>query len=184
MVIAQSPRRTSSNTGAGSNPHLAPRRKIDSHPERRLARPRRGSSGSSSGGAPLSQRMGPTPLAASFDDLLIKSPNDQRSYRVLHLSNGLFALLVHDPEIYSQPQGARDGDDAMEEASSGDDDEEEEDEDDDDDEMEDDEELDSEEEEEETRGGESEATRKKNKDETVKKVWFVLPPFSFLLEIL
>ncbi|TVU47149.1 hypothetical protein EJB05_06736 [Eragrostis curvula] len=35
------------------------------------------------------------------DELVIKSPNDQRSYRLLRLANGLCALLVHDPEIYA-----------------------------------------------------------------------------------
>ncbi|XP_062215667.1 nardilysin-like isoform X2 [Phragmites australis] len=35
------------------------------------------------------------------DELVIKSPNDQRSYRLLRLANGLRALLVHDPEIYA-----------------------------------------------------------------------------------
>nr|XP_010921137.1 nardilysin-like isoform X2 [Elaeis guineensis] len=32
--------------------------------------------------------------------VVIKSPTDRRSYRIIHLSNGLMALLVHDPEIY------------------------------------------------------------------------------------
>lgn len=41
------------------------------------------------------------------DDLVIKSPADRRLYRVLHLANGLTALLVHDPEIYP------DGDDSV-----------------------------------------------------------------------
>uniref|UniRef100_A0A0D9Z6Z8 Peptidase M16 N-terminal domain-containing protein n=1 Tax=Oryza glumipatula TaxID=40148 RepID=A0A0D9Z6Z8_9ORYZ len=34
------------------------------------------------------------------DELVIKSPSDHRSYRLLRLPNGLCALLVHDPEIY------------------------------------------------------------------------------------
>jgi nardilysin len=33
--------------------------------------------------------------------MVIKSPNDQRSYRLLRLANGLCALLIHDPEIYA-----------------------------------------------------------------------------------
>ncbi|KAL5582861.1 hypothetical protein UlMin_015303 [Ulmus minor] len=36
----------------------------------------------------------------SSDDIVIKSPNDRRLYRVIQLDNGLSALLVHDPEIY------------------------------------------------------------------------------------
>lgn len=35
------------------------------------------------------------------DDIVIKSPNDRRLYRVIELDNGLCALLVHDPEILS-----------------------------------------------------------------------------------
>ncbi|KDP45687.1 hypothetical protein JCGZ_17294 [Jatropha curcas] len=34
------------------------------------------------------------------DDIVIKSPNDRRLYRLIELENGLCALLVHDPEIY------------------------------------------------------------------------------------
>lgn len=33
------------------------------------------------------------------ESVVIKSPTDRRSYRIIHLSNGLTALLVHDPEI-------------------------------------------------------------------------------------
>ncbi|KAL0435096.1 UNVERIFIED_CONTAM: Nardilysin-like [Sesamum radiatum] len=44
--------------------------------------------------------------AFSSDDVVVKSPNDRRLYRFIRLSNGLCALLVHDPEIYSdQPAG-------------------------------------------------------------------------------
>lgn len=39
----------------------------------------------------------------SSDDIVIKSPNDKRLYRLIELENGLTALLIHDPEIY--PQG-------------------------------------------------------------------------------
>lgn len=39
------------------------------------------------------------------DDIVVKSPNDRRLYRVIELDNGLCALLVHDPEIYPQCQG-------------------------------------------------------------------------------
>ncbi|KAL6902039.1 hypothetical protein ACP4OV_004915 [Aristida adscensionis] len=45
------------------------------------------------------------------DELVIKSPSDKRSYRVLRLANGLCALLVHDPEIYADgypnPEGSK-----------------------------------------------------------------------------
>lgn len=188
MVIAQSPRRIRSNTdsslnsGTGRNPLLAPRRKINSLPVRRLSRSRRGRS-SSSGGAPRSLPMGSTRLAATYDNVVIKSPNDRRSYRILNLPNGLFALLVHDPEIYSdgypmaesETQEARDKDEAMEEVSSGDEEEEDDEEDEeDDDQGEDDEELDSGEDEEENKGVGSEMNKKKSKDQTVKKVHFAL----------
>ncbi|XP_073294298.1 nardilysin-like [Primulina huaijiensis] len=39
--------------------------------------------------------------AISSDDVVIKSPADRRLYRYIELANGLCALLVHDPEIYS-----------------------------------------------------------------------------------
>uniref|UniRef100_A0A453I5C5 Uncharacterized protein n=1 Tax=Aegilops tauschii subsp. strangulata TaxID=200361 RepID=A0A453I5C5_AEGTS len=35
------------------------------------------------------------------DKLVVKSPSDNRSYRLLRLANGLCALLIHDPEIYA-----------------------------------------------------------------------------------
>lgn len=79
----------------------------------------------------------------SSDDVVIKSPNDRRLYRLIKLDNGLSALLVHDPEIYpngppqhshSEPEedGEEEGDDEdeeeedgeEEEVSEGDDDEE------------------------------------------------------------
>lgn len=34
------------------------------------------------------------------DEIVVKSPNDKRSYRLIQLDNGLSALLVHDPDIY------------------------------------------------------------------------------------
>lgn len=49
------------------------------------------------------------------DTEMVKSPMDKRSYKTLRLSNGLFALLVHDPEIYphgyfdSVEEGEEDG---------------------------------------------------------------------------
>lgn len=42
-------------------------------------------------------------ITLSSDDVVLKSPNDRRLYRLIHLQNGLRALLVHDPEIY--PEG-------------------------------------------------------------------------------
>ncbi|XP_062013891.1 nardilysin-like [Rosa rugosa] len=41
----------------------------------------------------------------SSDDIVIKSPNDKKLYRLIKLENGLTALLIHDPEIY--PQGSK-----------------------------------------------------------------------------
>ncbi|KAB5530220.1 hypothetical protein DKX38_020301 [Salix brachista] len=46
------------------------------------------------------------PCVSRSDDVVIKSPNDKRLYRVIELENGLCALLVHDPEIY--PDGVPD----------------------------------------------------------------------------
>ncbi|XP_041993159.1 nardilysin-like [Salvia splendens] len=44
--------------------------------------------------------------AISSDDVIVKSPTDRRLYRFIQLPNGLCALLVHDPEIYSgEPSG-------------------------------------------------------------------------------
>ncbi|KAM6578444.1 hypothetical protein CsatB_030281 [Cannabis sativa] len=81
----------------------------------------------------------------SSDDIVIKSPNDSRLYRVIKLENGLSALLVHDPEIY--PDGPPDNNEAVamdceEDDCDGEeteDSEDEEDEDDDEDDEEDDE---------------------------------------------
>ncbi|XP_062171748.1 nardilysin-like [Alnus glutinosa] len=44
--------------------------------------------------------MGSARCTLSSDDVVIKSPNDRRLYRLIELENGLRALLVHDPEIY------------------------------------------------------------------------------------
>ena len=80
------------------------------------------------------------------DELVVKSPSDKRSYRLLRLANGLCALLVHDPEIYadggpapkpSEDVDMEDGDDDEDDEDDG---EEYSDEDGDDDEDEDDEE--------------------------------------------
>ncbi|KAL5720801.1 nardilysin [Ranunculus cassubicifolius] len=45
-------------------------------------------------------RCSPPPLFSS-DNLIIKSETDHRQYRLLHLQNGLVAVLIHDPEIYT-----------------------------------------------------------------------------------
>ncbi|GFQ04195.1 insulin-degrading enzyme [Phtheirospermum japonicum] len=44
--------------------------------------------------------------ALSSDDVVVKSSTDRRLYRFIQLTNGLCALLVHDPEIYAdEPSG-------------------------------------------------------------------------------
>lgn len=45
----------------------------------------------------------------SSDDIVIKSPNDNKLYRLITLENGLTALLLHDPDIYPQHQAAKAG---------------------------------------------------------------------------
>ncbi len=35
----------------------------------------------------------------AFEELALKSPNDKKLYRLCTLTNGLQALLIHDPEI-------------------------------------------------------------------------------------
>ncbi|OWM66636.1 hypothetical protein CDL15_Pgr010287 [Punica granatum] len=42
----------------------------------------------------------------SSDDIVIKSPNDRRFYRLIRLDNGLSALLIHDPDICPDGDGA------------------------------------------------------------------------------
>ncbi|XP_051113236.1 nardilysin-like isoform X2 [Andrographis paniculata] len=90
----------------------------------------------------------------SSDDLVIKSPTDRRLYRYIQLTNGICALLVHDPEIYSdEPFGGRmDGKSEDEDDDEDDDDEEEEDGEEEDEEDSGDEEDDEEEEEKEPKG--------------------------------
>ncbi|KAF3492688.1 hypothetical protein DY000_02058133 [Brassica cretica] len=52
--------------------------------------------------------MSITKAVSSLDNVVVKSPNDRRLYRVIELENGLCALLIHDPDIY--PEGyAADG---------------------------------------------------------------------------
>lgn len=111
------------------------------------------------------------------DELVIKSPNDKRSYRLLRLGNGLRALLVHDPEIYADgypPQTSKPcEDEEMEEV-----DEEDEDVDDDseeysDEEGEDDDEEDGEDDEEEDEGEPKRRNEKVGAEPIVKKVAMV-----------
>ncbi|KAF6164742.1 hypothetical protein GIB67_040994 [Kingdonia uniflora] len=52
--------------------------------------------------APLSLSISQALMASTpppSDNIVIKPPRDKRSYRVLHLPNGLCAVLIHDPEI-------------------------------------------------------------------------------------
>ncbi|KEH34462.1 insulin-degrading enzyme [Medicago truncatula] len=99
-------------------------------------------------GAPAAATTAATAAVAlsSSDDVIVKSPNDNRLYRLVHLKNGLQALIVHDPEIY--PEGApKDG--SIDEDDEEEDDEDEEDDEEDDDEGEDDEDEEEEDEDEE-----------------------------------
>lgn len=65
--------------------------------------------------------------AISSDDVIVKSPTDRRLYRFIQLPNGLCALLVHDPEIYSgEPSGDGKTEDEDEEDDEDEDDEEDE----------------------------------------------------------
>uniref|UniRef100_A0A6N2MFF6 Peptidase M16 N-terminal domain-containing protein n=1 Tax=Salix viminalis TaxID=40686 RepID=A0A6N2MFF6_SALVM len=100
------------------------------------------------------------PCVSRSDDVVIKSPNDKRLYRVIELENGLCALLVHDPEIY--PDGVPDEipDEARTVEDSENDDGEEEDDDDDD---ADDGDDDDEEEDEEMEGGEEDCEGEEEK---------------------
>ncbi|CAN7134639.1 unnamed protein product [Brassica rapa subsp. narinosa] len=47
--------------------------------------------------------MPETKAMSTLDNVVVKSPNDRRLYRVIELVNGLSALLIHDPDIY--PEG-------------------------------------------------------------------------------
>ncbi|KAJ4866861.1 Insulinase (Peptidase family M16) family protein [Raphanus sativus] len=47
--------------------------------------------------------MPETKAVSTLDNVVVKSPNDRRLYRVIELENGLSALLIHDPDIY--PEG-------------------------------------------------------------------------------
>jgi nardilysin len=72
---------------------------------------------------------------SALDNVVVKSPNDRRLYRVIELENGLCALLIHDPDIY--PEGSvpdqideddEDGEEEDSDGSSEDDDDDEDDE--------------------------------------------------------
>lgn len=77
----------------------------------------------------------------SSDDIVIKSPTDRRLYRYIRLQNGLCALLVHDPDIYSdEPHSKIAGGREDEEDEEEEDDEDSEDDEDEDDDSDDDEE--------------------------------------------
>lgn len=57
----------------------------------------------------------------SSDDIVIKSPNDKRLYRLIKLENGLTALLIHDPKICPQGEPEHSTDLVEAEYSEGDD---------------------------------------------------------------
>ncbi|CAN7139118.1 unnamed protein product [Brassica rapa subsp. narinosa] len=92
--------------------------------------------------------MSVTKAVSSLDDVVVKSPNDRRLYRVIELENGLSALLIHDPDIYldgSAADGEKTNGDQMDEDDEDGEEEEDSDgssEDDDDEEMEGDEDED------------------------------------------
>ncbi|KAL3530974.1 hypothetical protein ACH5RR_010296 [Cinchona calisaya] len=101
----------------------------------------------------------------SSDDIVLKSPNDRRLYRYIQLSNGLCAILVHDPEIYSDGGDAKSRDRIDEDEDNDEDEVEDSEEDEDDDEEEVDEEDDNEEEDDEM----NEAKDKEKKGASQKK---------------
>lgn len=103
---------------------------------------------------------------SSLDNVVIKSPADRRSYRILHLPNGLTAVLVHDPEIFLTP--GESGADTRTRALDSDDDSMEVDGDHDDDEEDEDYTEDEEEEDEAGDGVKSEGRTKKSADITKK----------------
>ena len=112
----------------------------------------------------------------SSDDIVIKSPNDSRLYRLIELENGLQALLVHDPEIYPDgpPKSLENGHEVDEDLDEEEEEEEDEDvgDDEEDDEEEEDEEEDDDddEEEEEEEDHEVKGKGKKGASSQTKKV--------------
>ncbi|CAG7900169.1 unnamed protein product [Brassica rapa] len=71
--------------------------------------------------------MPETKAVSTLDNVVVKSPNDRRLYRVIELENGLSALLIHDPDIYPEGYAAdqmdedddEDGEEEEEEDSDG-----------------------------------------------------------------
>ncbi|KAL5823885.1 hypothetical protein ACOSQ4_021785 [Xanthoceras sorbifolium] len=96
-------------------------------------------------------------VRSSSDETVIKSPYDRRLYRIIELDNGLSALLVHDPEIYSN--------DATDNSKTLDNTEDEE-EDDDDDDMDEDESEDEDDDEEDDEDGEEDREEGKGKGDS------------------
>ncbi|XP_009110970.1 nardilysin-like [Brassica rapa] len=68
--------------------------------------------------------MPETKAVSTLDNVVVKSPNDRRLYRVIELVNGLSALLIHDPDIYPEGYAAdqmdEDGEDGEEEEEDSD----------------------------------------------------------------
>ncbi|XP_018441552.2 nardilysin-like [Raphanus sativus] len=54
----------------------------------------------------FTRTMSVTKAVSSLDNMVVKSPNDRRLYRVIELENGLSALLIHDPDIYLDASAA------------------------------------------------------------------------------
>ncbi|KAL5757085.1 hypothetical protein ACOSQ2_021831 [Xanthoceras sorbifolium] len=96
-------------------------------------------------------------VRSSSDETVIKSPYDRKLYRIIELDNGLSALLVHDPEIYSN--------DATDNSKTLDNTEDEE-EDDDDDDMDEDESEDEDDDEEDDEDGEEDREEGKGKGDS------------------
>ena len=112
------------------------------------------------------------------DDVVVKSPNDLRSYRYVQLENGLCALIVHDPEIY--PDGAPEPSKTLANTEEEDEAEEEEEEDEDEYSEDDDDDEDEGEEEEEDDKVEGQEKRKESASQT-KKVSLVKFNFHFVI---
>ncbi|KAF8397117.1 hypothetical protein HHK36_016024 [Tetracentron sinense] len=109
----------------------------------------------------------------SLDNIVIKAPTDKRLYRVVHLPNGLCALLVHDPEIFPdgppEPSEAIANRDKMEQEEESEDDEEDDDDDEEDDDDDDEEEGEEDEDEEDDCDEEDVEGRKKSAISQTKK---------------
>ncbi|KAG6541670.1 hypothetical protein Mapa_016935 [Marchantia paleacea] len=84
----------------------------------------------------VTNSMGLTSNVALDGPLVVKAPSDKRLYQVVHLKNGLSALLIHDPQMAPKPDGSLHSDDSGEDDDEEDDDEEEDDEEEDEDDME------------------------------------------------